>query len=135
MKKTKIVAVPNTPAREKKVSEMSIGDVLKTQTMFGVVKMDLDYLRKTRDNDVLQSQIKGVNLKHSTVDDLQHLGLMEPGAFIVKYAQICDKKPLDLDLSVKQTIIEVGNVAFHKAMKILISKENEATRKNSNGVN
>ena len=129
---------PEAPAKPKglqTVSDMSIADVLKTQTFFDQTAADLTQIWNDRETARIDAEKDKTRLKVHPLDYLYKAGLMEPGQFIVAYAKIVDRVMVDLPANQRLCIQTIGDSAFHKTMKILIDLEakgaKDAKKRNS----
>lgn len=127
MKKAQAAQTPEI----KRVSEMTVGEVLKTKLFQDNLRRLLNELQTTRENAKRRLINPGEKLCSHPIDKLIEKGVFEPGNFTVAYAQICDKKAVGYSANERSFISSIGTEAFNKTMKTLI--EDEKKRDNGNG--
>ena len=124
-KKKEVAAVA-----EKKVADLQIIDVLKSPEFYANVTLETRRIWKSRE-DARKNLKLGERLKAHPIDRIHEGGMLEPGEFIVEYANILNKEKNGLPRAMRDVIETLGNTAFNKTMQKLI--EDEKARNNSNG--
>lgn len=116
---------------EKKIEGMSIADVLKLPLFFNNVSIELKSIWGDRETARKQAKQEGMRLKSHPIDSLHVAGILEPGQFIVTFAEILDKVNTGMPRAQRDVVKTLGITAFKKTVQELL--DNEKKRNNSDG--
>jgi uncharacterized protein (TIGR02757 family) len=116
------------PKNLQSVADMSIADVLKTQTFFDQTAAEISRIMDERETARKEVEEKGGRLKSHPLDAMKSSGLLETGEFIVTYAKIVDRVLVSLPAAQREVVTIIGNSAFHNTMKILIETEEKRAK-------
>ena len=114
------------PKNMQSVNEMSVEDVLKTQTFFDQTAAEITRIMDERKAAGEKFKAEGSRLKVNPIDHLKKAGLLQTGEFIVIYAKILDRVLVGLPAAQREIVAIIGNTAFDKTMRILIDQEQGA---------
>lgn len=114
----------------KTVAEMSISDVIQMPLFFQNAKTTLATVWSDRTKARKKAHSNNQVLKSHPIDKLHADGELEPGQFIVEYANVLEKQS-KYPRQTRDFILGVGNAIFNKTMQTLL--EDEKKRDNSNG--
>lgn len=109
---------------------MSISDVIQMPLFFQNAKTTLATVWSDRTKSRKKAHSNNQLLKSHPIDKLHADGELEPGQFIVEYANVLEKQS-KYPRQTRDFILGVGNAIFNKTMQTLL--EDEKTRDNSNG--
>lgn len=115
----------------KPVSEMSISDVLRMPLYYQNAKKELADIWNQREAARVTAGRNQQRLKAHPIDHLQAAGILEPGKFIVTYANVLNKESTGLSRAKRDFILGIGNGIFNKTVQTLL--DDEKKRDNSNG--
>lgn len=111
---------------EKKVADMTIGDVLQTKVFYAALCEVIDNLKDMRR---YARQRFGKRLKAHPIDELIRRGDFKPDKFTVLYAKTMGRKSND-PARVRTFVLQVGNEAFNKAVKSMLEHEKKRDQRN-----
>lgn len=108
---------------EKSIEQMTVGEVLQTNTYFAIAERELQAVWNNRNNAKLGLSADQ-KLKAHPIDELKAQGYLEPGNFIVEYSKVFEKVS-DLPKSKREFIGFVGTDIFNKTILELTKKHEE----------
>jgi len=114
---------------EKKISEMTIEEVLKLPLFFKNVEIELNGIWQEREKASLSLK-PHERLKSHPIDFLKQNGYWEADQFILSYAKILSREETRLSSNKRNFMLSVGNNIFTKTVQSLIDEEK---RDNSDG--
>jgi hypothetical protein len=113
----------NKNTKSKKVSEMSIQEVILTELFFENTFKTLNEFWDERENARRSAGLKKQILKSHVIDELHNNGYWEPGVFILLFTKVFNKSNVDLSRAKRDFVIAVGNGILKSTIEKLIEDE------------
>ena len=115
------------------VEDLSIADVILLPIFAENVEKEIEKWINDRHAARMEAKHKGTDLKAHPIDGLNADGYLKVDKFILNYAMVMDKCS-NLSAAQRETIVNIGNLAFHTTMRMLIDKQSKDEAANNNSI-